>query len=66
MERYVTALDGIPTSTVRTTSWPRVMAGLRNLAIGTHHLAGRRDITEAGREASRVMRRPFTTIPKLT
>ena len=43
----------------RTRSGPRVMAGLRNLAIGAHHLASRRDITEASREASRVMQRPF-------
>jgi predicted transposase YbfD/YdcC len=46
-------------STVRTRSGPRVMAGLRNLAVGAHHLAGRRDITEASREAGRVMHRPF-------
>jgi predicted transposase YbfD/YdcC len=46
-------------STVRTSSGPRVMAGLRNLAVGAHHLAGRRDITEASREAGRVMHRPF-------
>jgi hypothetical protein len=35
------------------------MAGLRNLAIGTLHLNGRRDITEATRWAGRVMHRPF-------
>jgi len=46
-------------STVRTSSGPRVMAGLRNLAVGAHHLTGRRDITEASREAGRVMHRPF-------
>jgi Transposase DDE domain len=46
-------------STVRTRSGPRVMAGLRNLAVGAHHLAGRRDITEASREAGRAMHRPF-------
>jgi predicted transposase YbfD/YdcC len=46
-------------STVHTRSGPRVMAGLRNLAVGAHHLAGRRDITEASREAGRVMHRPF-------
>ena len=46
-------------STVRTRSGPRVMAGLRNLAVGAHHLAGRRDITEASREAGRVIQRPF-------
>ncbi len=49
-------------STVRTRSGPRVMAGLRNLAVGAHHLAGRRDITEASREAGRVMQRPFTIL----
>jgi predicted transposase YbfD/YdcC len=111
IERYVTALDGTPTSaaaalgvtnltaattapqrlaalvrnhwgieslhwlrdtvyrednsTVRTRSGPRVMAGLRNLAVGAHHLAGRRDITEASREAGRVMHRPFKIL-KLT
>ena len=53
------------TSTVRTSSGPRVMAGLRNLAVGAHHLAGRRDITEASREAGRVMHRPFKIL-KLT
>ena len=52
-------------STVRTRSGPRVMAGLRNLAVGAHHLAGRRDIAEASREASRVMHRPFKIL-KLT
>ena len=46
-------------STVHTRSGPRVMAGLRNLAVGAHHLAGRRDITEASRQAGRVMQRPF-------
>jgi hypothetical protein len=35
------------------------MAGLRNLAIGAQHLAGRRDITEATRCSGRVMQRPF-------
>ena len=52
-------------SAVRTRSGPRVMAGLRNLAVGAHHLAGRRDITEASREAGRVMHRPFKIL-KLT
>jgi predicted transposase YbfD/YdcC len=52
-------------STVRTRSGPRVMAGLRNLAVGAHHLAGRRDIAEASREAGRVMHRPFKIL-KLT
>ena len=52
-------------STVRTRSGPRVMAALRNLAIGAIRLTGRRDITEATRSASRNMHRPFTII-KLT
>lgn len=46
-------------SRVRTGSGPRVMAGLRSLAVGALHLAGRRDITEATRWAARVMHRPF-------
>jgi len=46
-------------STVRTRSGPRVMAALRNLATGAHRLAGRTDITEATRWASRYMDRPF-------
>jgi predicted transposase YbfD/YdcC len=46
-------------STTRTRSGPRVMAALRNLAIGAHRLTGRRDITEATRQASRNMDRPF-------
>jgi predicted transposase YbfD/YdcC len=46
-------------STVHTRSGPRVMAALRNLAIGAIRLTGRRDITEATRSASRNMDRPF-------
>ena len=46
-------------SHARTCSGPRVMAGLRNLAIGALHLAGRRDISEATRWAGRQMHRPF-------
>jgi predicted transposase YbfD/YdcC len=46
-------------SRARTRSGPRVMAGLRNLAIGALHLAGRRDITEATRWAGRNVHRPF-------
>lgn len=49
-------------STTHTRSGPRVMAALRNLAIGAHHLAGRRDITEACRQASRAIHRPFTIL----
>jgi predicted transposase YbfD/YdcC len=46
-------------SPTRTRSGPRVMAALRNLAIGALHLSGRRDITEATRWATRAMHRPF-------
>ncbi|MCA1671124.1 MAG: ISAs1 family transposase [Actinobacteria bacterium] len=46
-------------STAHTRSGPRVMAALRNLAIGALHLLGRRDITEATRWATRAMDRPF-------
>ena len=46
-------------STAHTRSGPRVMAGLRNLSIGALHLAGRYDIAEATRWASRNMLRPF-------
>jgi predicted transposase YbfD/YdcC len=46
-------------STIRTRSGPRIMAALRNLAIGALRLAGRHDTTEATRWASRHMDRPF-------
>jgi predicted transposase YbfD/YdcC len=46
-------------STAHTRSGPRVMAALRNLAIGAIRLTGRRDITEATRSAGRDMHRPF-------
>lgn len=49
-------------SRVRTRSGPRVMASLRNLAIGALRLAGRTDITEATRWACRQMTRPFTIL----
>jgi predicted transposase YbfD/YdcC len=49
-------------STVRTRSGPRIMAALRNLAIGALRLAGRHDTTEATRWASRYMDRPFTVL----
>jgi predicted transposase YbfD/YdcC len=49
-------------STVRTRSGPRIMAALRNLAIGALHMAGRHDTTEATRWASRYMDRPFTIL----
>lgn len=46
-------------STAHTRSGPRVMAALRNLAIGAHRLTGRTDIAEATRWAGRAMDRPF-------
>jgi predicted transposase YbfD/YdcC len=49
-------------STVRTRSGPRIMAALRNLAIGALRLAGRIDVTEATRWAGRYMNRPFTIL----
>jgi predicted transposase YbfD/YdcC len=49
-------------STVRTRSGPRIMAALRNLAIGALRLAGRTDVTEATRWAGRSMDRPFTIL----
>ena len=49
-------------SKVRTRSGPRVMAALRNLAIGALRLAGRIDVTEATRWAGRSMDRPFTIL----
>jgi hypothetical protein len=49
-------------SKVRTRSGPRVMATLRNLAIGALRLAGRVDVTEATRWAGRSMDRPFTIL----
>jgi predicted transposase YbfD/YdcC len=49
-------------SRVRTRSGPRVLASLRNLAINALRLAGRTDITEATRWASRKMTRPFTIL----
>jgi predicted transposase YbfD/YdcC len=49
-------------SQVRTRSGPRVMAALRNLAIGALRMAGRIDVTEATRWAGRSMDRPFTIL----
>ena len=49
-------------SRVRTRSGPRIMAALRNLAIGALRLAGRADITEATRWAGRRAGRPFTIL----
>ncbi len=49
-------------SQIRTRNRPRIMAALRNLAIGALRLAGRADITEATRWAGRSMDRPFTIL----
>lgn len=49
-------------SRVRTKSGPRIMATLRNLAVGALRLAGRNDIAEATRWATRSMERPFTIL----
>jgi hypothetical protein len=50
-------------STVRAKSGPRVMAALLvDLAIGALRLAGRNDIAEATRWATRNMERPFTIL----
>ncbi|MFY1673875.1 ISAs1 family transposase [Plantactinospora sp. WMMB334] len=49
-------------SRVRTRSGPRVLASLRNLAINALRLAGRSDITESTRWASRNMTRPFAIL----
>jgi hypothetical protein len=53
-------------STAHTRSGPRVMAALRNLAIGAIRLTGRRDITEATRSANRHMDRPFKILKLIT
>jgi predicted transposase YbfD/YdcC len=50
------------TSRARTRSGPRILACLRNLAIGALRLAGRHDITEATRWANRYMNRSFTIL----
>jgi predicted transposase YbfD/YdcC len=49
-------------STVHTKSGPRTMAALRNLAIGALRVAGRTDIAEATRWATRNMQRSFTIL----
>jgi len=49
-------------SRVRTKSGPRIMATLRNLAVGALRLAGRNDIAEATRWATRNTERPFTIL----
>jgi predicted transposase YbfD/YdcC len=47
---------------IKTRSGPRIMAALRNLAISALRLAGRTDVTEATRWASRSMDRPFAIL----
>ncbi|WP_433462421.1 ISAs1 family transposase [Spirillospora sp. CA-128828] len=49
-------------SQIRTRSGPRIMATLRNLAIGALRIAGRTDTTEATRWACRDMTRPFAIL----
>ena len=49
-------------SKVHIKSGSRVMATLRNLAIGALRLHGRTDIAEATRWATRNMQRPFTIL----
>jgi len=49
-------------SKVRTRNGPRIMAALRNLAIGAIRMTGRTDVTEATRWAGRSMDRPFTIL----
>jgi hypothetical protein len=46
----------------RTRSGPRAMATPRNLAVGALRLAGRTDIAEATRWATRNVQRPFTIL----
>jgi hypothetical protein len=50
------------TGRAHTRSGPRILASMRNLAIGALRLAGRHDITEATRWAHRYMNRPFTIL----
>jgi predicted transposase YbfD/YdcC len=49
-------------SKIHTKSGPRIMAALRNLAIGAPRLHGRNDIAEATRWATRNTQRPFTIL----
>ena len=49
-------------STIHTRSGPRIMAALRNLAIGALRLHGRTDIAEATRWATRNTARPFAIL----
>ncbi|MDT0430327.1 hypothetical protein [Streptomyces salyersiae] len=47
-------------STIRTRDLPRVMTGLRDLAIGIHRQDGHTDIAAALRHAARNHLRPLT------
>ncbi|MEV5083457.1 ISAs1 family transposase, partial [Streptomyces sp. NPDC056159] len=49
-------------SKIRTGSLPRVMAGLRNLAIGVHRQDGRTNLAAALRHAARDWHRPLTAL----
>jgi predicted transposase YbfD/YdcC len=49
-------------ATAHTRTGPRVMAALRNLAIGALRLSGRTKLAEATRWANRDMTRPFTIL----
>ncbi|MGW5277528.1 ISAs1 family transposase [Streptomyces sp. NPDC004044] len=49
-------------SKIRTGHLPRIMAGLRNLAIGIHRQDGRTNIAAALRHAARDCRRPLTAL----
>ncbi|MFB7115521.1 ISAs1 family transposase [Streptomyces sp. NPDC056190] len=49
-------------SKIRTGSLPRIMAGLRNLAIGVHRQDGRTNIAAALRHAARDWHRPLTAL----
>jgi hypothetical protein len=49
-------------SKTRTRNLPRVMAGLRNLAIGVHRQDGHTNIAAALRHTARDCRRPLTAL----
>ncbi|MFF7988081.1 ISAs1 family transposase, partial [Streptomyces sp. NPDC007901] len=49
-------------SKIRTGHLPRVMAGLRNLAIGVHRQDGQTNIAAALRHAARDCHRPLTAL----
>ncbi|WTX76373.1 hypothetical protein OG788_02375 [Streptomyces sp. NBC_00647] len=53
---------GEDASKIRTRHLPRIMAGLRNLAIGVHRQDGRTNIAAALRHTSRDPQRPLTAL----